>query len=195
MKAVPAEVWAGGLLTLGTLIAFCQVVRFDFVNYDDPIYVYENLDVQGGLFIRPAGQFIPEPNMDTIQWAFGERKKSFHWHPLTWLSLALDWNLWGDNAGGFHLTNLLLHLANTLLLFWVLRLSTGSVWRSAAVAGLFGWHPLHVESVAWITERKDMLSTFFWMLTMLTYVKYVQRKSSQKGQAQTLRAPGPGSFT
>jgi hypothetical protein len=172
LSSCPAEIWAAALLTLGTVIAFCQVANFDFVNYDDPVYVYNNQNVQGGLFHTDLADGL---NLDTIEWAFSETHKSAHWHPLTWLSLALDWSLYGDNAGGFHLTNLALHLANTLLLFWVLRLSTGAVWRSAAVAGLFGWHPLHVESVAWITERKDVLSTFFWMLTMLTYVKYVQR--------------------
>jgi tetratricopeptide (TPR) repeat protein len=160
----PRTFWPSFFLVMGTLVAFYQVLEFDFVNFDDPIYVIHNMDLQGGL------------SYDTLLWAFTETKKSGHWHPLTWLSLALDVQIFGlDKPWGFHLTNLLLHLANTLLLFQVLYCSTGAQWRSAAVSALFAWHPLHVESVAWITERKDVLSTLFWMLTMLAYLQYVRQ--------------------
>jgi 4-amino-4-deoxy-L-arabinose transferase-like glycosyltransferase len=96
---------------------------------------------------------------------------------VTWLSFILDYELYGLNAGGYHLTNLLLHLANTLLLFLVLKRMTGALYRSAFVAALFALHPLHVESVAWVTERKDVLSTLFWMLTLWAYGRYVDRPS------------------
>ena len=96
-----------------------------------------------------------------------------NWHPLTWLSHMLDWQLFGPNAGGHHLTNLIFHIANTLLLFIVLKQMTHRLWPSAFVAALFALHPLHVESVAWVAERKDVLSTFFWMLTMWAYVRFV----------------------
>src|SRR5207248_6243560 len=98
-----------------------------------------------------------------------------NWHPLTWLSLQLDYELFGLRPWGYHLSNLLLHTANTLLLFLVLRRMTGAVWRSAVVAGLFGLHPMHVESVAWVTERKDVLSTLFWLLTIAAYARYARR--------------------
>jgi len=187
-----ADVWACGLLTLGTLTAFCQVVTFDFVNFDDNVYVTANMDVQAGagvvgcallllLVLRGwipflcvlLGVLIYTDAYLALESIF-TAQKSGHWHPLTWLSLATDYEIFGLHAWGFHLTNLLLHLANTLLLYAVLRRSTpGNVWRCFLVAALFGWHPLHVESVAWITERKDVLSTFFWMLTMLAYLDFV----------------------
>ncbi|MCE9565405.1 MAG: glycosyltransferase family 39 protein [Planctomycetes bacterium] len=163
-RAIRADVLAYAVLTLGTLIGFSQALSCDFVNFDDPVYVTNNFDVQAGLCI------------DTIIWAFSpDTRLSAHWHPLTFLSLAVDHDIYGQRAWGFHLTNLLLHLANTLLLFRILHSSTGSVERSFVVAGLFAWHPLHVESVAWVTERKDVLSTFFWMLTMLVYLRYVRK--------------------
>ena len=155
----------GVVLALGTGIAFCQVLDFDFVSFDDPVYITNNSSVQGGF------------NLDTVIWAFTETKKSAHYHPLTWISLAVDYELFRLNPRYFHLTNLLLHLAGTLLLFAVLLRSTRAVWPSFATAALFAWHPLHVESVAWISERKDVLSTFFWMLTMLLYVEYVRTRS------------------
>jgi tetratricopeptide (TPR) repeat protein len=134
-----------------------------FTNYDDTDYVTTNQEVRAGL--SAAG----------LRWAF----TSFHaanWHPLTWLSLQLDATLFGPEAAwGYHLTNLLLHAANVLLLFLTLRRMTGAVWRGAAVAALFAVHPAHVESVAWIAERKDVLSGFFWMLTLLVYAWYAER--------------------
>jgi Flp pilus assembly protein TadD len=153
----------GGALALGTLLVYSPTFQYPFIELDDPRYVLNNRNVRGGL------------TADGIRWAF----TSFHasnWHPLTWLSLQLDASLYGGrNAGGFHFTNVLLHVANTLLLFGVLRRLTGAVWRSAVVAALFALHPLHVESVAWVTERKDVLSTLFWMLSLAAYLGYVRR--------------------
>ena len=149
-------------LALTTIAVFWQVRNYDFVNYDDLDYITENQHVQAGLA------------RDSIIWAFTTGHAS-NWHPLTWLSHMLDCQLFGTNAGWHHLTNLLLHIANTLLLFAVLKQMTAALWRSAFVAAAFALHPLHVESVAWISERKDVLSTLFWMLTMAAYLRYVKR--------------------
>jgi tetratricopeptide (TPR) repeat protein len=151
------------LLAVGTLGAFWPVLRCGFVNFDDGDYVTANARVKEGLTAANA------------RWAF-TTDAAANWHPLTWLSLQADRTLYGS-AGplGFHLTNLLLHTASTLLLFLTFRAWTGAVWRSALVAALFAVHPLHVESVAWVSERKDVLSTFFWMLTMAAYGWYARR--------------------
>jgi tetratricopeptide (TPR) repeat protein len=154
--------YIGLFLIVATLLVFGQVRNHDFTNWDDPLYVTENPHVQAGLSPK------------NLVWAFTTTHAS-NWHPLTWLSLMLDFELYGLNPGGYHLTNLLLHLANTLLLFLVLRRMTGALWRSGFVAALFALHPLHVESVVWVSERKDVLSTFFWMLTLWGYGRYVQR--------------------
>jgi len=142
--------------------AFYRVVLNDFVSYDDHKYVLKNPHLRDGITI------------DTIRWAFTSCKRASNWHPLTWLSHALDWQLFGAKPAGHHMVNLLFHLANITLLFLFLYRATGAMGRSAVVAGLFGVHPLHVESVAWVAERKDVLSTFFWMLTMWAYVLYVR---------------------
>jgi len=149
-------------LVMATLAAYWQVHKFDFVNFDDNAYVYENRRVQNGL------------TTENISWAFTTIHFS-NWHPLTWLSHMLDCQLFGLNPGRHHLTNLLIHIVNALLLFHVFRKMTGGLWQSAFVAALFALHPLHVESVAWISERKDVLSTFFWMLTMWGYIRYVEQ--------------------
>ncbi|MDB6025373.1 MAG: repeat-containing protein YrrB [Verrucomicrobiales bacterium] len=155
-------------LVVATLAVYLQVTGFDFVNYDDPEYVSENPRIQQGF------------SGETIRWAF-TTLNSGNWHPLTWLSHVLDWEIFGANAGGHHFSSVLIHIASTLLLFFSLRLMTGAVWRSGFVAALFALHPLHVESVAWISERKDVLSAFFWMLTMLFYARYVrERRSSER---------------
>ncbi|MDB6112614.1 MAG: Tetratricopeptide 2 repeat protein [Pedosphaera sp.] len=154
-------------LVLGTLLPYGQVLRHEFTNYDDPDYVVWNKQVQGGVTLR------------AVAWAFTTRYAS-NWHPLTWISHMVDCQLWGLRPGGHHLTNLLLHLANTLLLFAVLRRMTGATWRSALVAALFAWHPLHVESVAWVAERKDVLSACFWLLTILAYLRYVERPGPKR---------------
>jgi tetratricopeptide (TPR) repeat protein len=146
-----------------TLLVYCPSFHYPFVNYDDGVYVFQNCRVQAGL------------SADSVRWAFTTFECG-NWHPLTWLSLEVDYELYGGlRPGGFHLTNVLLHTANTLLLFGVLSRMTGLVWRSAVVAALFALHPLHVESVAWVAERKDVLSTLFWMLTLAAYLYYVRR--------------------
>ena len=151
------------VLAVITLVVFWPVTNCDFVNFDDNDYVFANPQVQGGL--TPGG----------VVWAFTTQQTG-NWHPLTWLSLMLDADLFRgmfeNSATGPHLINLLLHVANTVLLFLVLRELTSAHWRSAFVAALFALHPLHVESVAWISERKDVLSTFFWLLALLTYGRY-----------------------
>lgn len=152
------------ILILSILAFYWQVKDFDFISYDDELYVTENSQVQAGISVE-----------GTI-WAF----TTFHagnWHPLTWLSHMLDCELYGLNPMGHHWTNLLFHIANTILLFFMFQKMTGSIWRSTFVAALFALHPLHVESVAWVAERKDVLSTFFWMLTIIVYYRYVKRPS------------------
>ena len=146
-------------LALLTLAVYAQVLRFDFVNFDDPGYVSDNPRVLAGL------------TAENVSWSFTATSEA-NWHPLTWLSLMLDGQIGGAAPAVYHGTNLFLHIANTLLLFLLLFRMTGSTWRSAFVAALFGIHPLHVESVAWVTERKDVLSTLFWFLTVLAYARY-----------------------
>ena len=155
------------ILILATVAVFWQLPTHGFVTLDDNIYVYENRHVQKGL--TGEGFF----------WAFTTLRAGF-WHPLTWLSHMLDCQFSGLNPGRHHLTNLLFHMANSLLLFLVLRRMTDARWRSAFVAALFALHPLHVESVAWIAERKDVLSTFFWLLTMWSYAFYAERTTARR---------------
>ncbi|MCL6520106.1 MAG: tetratricopeptide repeat protein [Armatimonadetes bacterium] len=149
----------GLLLVILTIATFWQVQGHGFV-FDDQAYIVENPRLQ-----HP-------PTLDDIKWALTTNYAGF-WHPIVWLSYMVDVKLQGSSPRGFHLTNLLLHIFNTLLLFSFLSKATKSVWRSAFVAGLFAIHPLHVESVAWVAERKDLLSTLFWMLTLLAYLRYV----------------------
>lgn len=149
-------------LIMTTLAVFWQVHDHGFIYLDDPGYVTENPRVQEGL------------SRKNIVWAFTTPHMGL-WIPLTWLSFMLDFELYGLNPGGYHLTNLFLHIVNTLLLFLVLKRITQCPWRSGFVAALFALHPLRVESVVWVAERKDVLSTLFWMLTMLAYVQYSER--------------------
>lgn len=149
-------------LGLATAAAFARAPFFGFTNYDDQDYASDNPQVRAGL------------SWDGARWAFTATHAA-NWHPLTWLSLQLDSSLWHAHPGGYHLTNVLLHVANTVLLFAALQRMTGALWRSALVAALFGLHPLHVESVVWISERKDVLSTFFWMLALWLYAGYAAR--------------------
>jgi tetratricopeptide (TPR) repeat protein len=149
-------------LVVSTLAVYWRVIYSDFVNFDDPIYVTENEHVMSGL----SGA--------NVVWAFTSKDVSY-WHPLTWLSHMLDCELYGLRAGMHHLTSLILHAANSLLLFFVFKRMTGAVWRSAFVAAFFALHPLNVDSVAWITERKNVLSTLFWLLTMWAYAGYAYR--------------------
>ena len=157
-----------GLITLGL---YLPSLRHEFLLYDDQQYVTENPQVQAGLSAKG------------FAWAFGYH--AGNWHPLAWLSHMLDCQVYGLNPAGHHSTNILLHSANTVLLFLVLRRLTGAIWRSACVAALFGWHPLHVESVAWVAERKDVLCACFWMLTLLAYAKYAEES---KGHPPSLRS-------
>jgi tetratricopeptide (TPR) repeat protein len=150
------------LLVATTAAVYWQVRAHEFVNYDDGPYVYENPHVRAGLTAA------------SVKWAF-TAAHLYNWHPLTWLSHMLDCQLYGLDAGKHHMTSLLFHAANTVLLFLVLRRMTGAMWRSAFVAALFALHPLHVESVAWVAERKDVLSTLFWLLTMMAYVRYAEK--------------------
>ncbi|MGA2330436.1 MAG: tetratricopeptide repeat protein [Syntrophales bacterium] len=154
-------------LTVVMLSVFLQVKDYDFVGFDDNEYITENHHVQTGL------------TSGNVAWAFTTFYVS-NWHPLTWLSHMLDCQLFGLRPGFHHLVNLFFHIANTLLLFLILHRMTKGLWQSAFVAAVFAIHPLHVESVAWVTERKDVLSTFFWMLTMGAYVFYVERRGLKR---------------
>ena len=154
-------------LTIATLVVFWQVSNCDFINYDDPNYVLNNDHIQNGI------------TLEGIRWAF-TTSHAENWHPLTWISHMLDVQVFGLKPQWHHLTNLLLHLANTLLLLFVLHRMTKARWESAFVAALFALHPLHVESVAWVAERKDVLSAFFWMLTMGAYCSYVEHPQPRK---------------
>ena len=155
------------LLTLVTAGVYGQVWNFGFINYDDPLYVTDNALVRKGF------------TWEGIRWAF-TAVAAANWHPLTWLSHMLDVSLFSLDPGFHHLVNLLFHLLNTSLLFLVLKTATGACWRSAFVAALFALHPLHVESVAWIAERKDVLSTFFGLLAIGAYCRYTQRPGWRK---------------
>ena len=160
------------LLVLVTIALYWPAMRYDFINFDDPEYVTENPHVQGGL------------NWEGVKWAFCNTEQAAYWAPLMWLSHMLAWQLFGSNAWGHHLINVLLHAANTALVFLVFRRMTGATWRSLILAALFGLHPLRVESVAWVTERKDVLSTLFWMLTLWAYVKYVEAGKTQNSKSR-----------
>ena len=141
------------LLTTAVLVVYWQVQNFDFIDYDDNIYIIENTHIQTGLTFQ------------NIAWAFRDTHVG-HWHPLTWFSHMLDWRLFRANPGGHHWTSIILHVANTLLLFLVFKRMTAEVWKNAFIAALFGVHPLNVESVVWIAERKNVLSMFFLIVTI-----------------------------
>jgi Flp pilus assembly protein TadD len=165
-SAAPQK-WPAGLicvlLAAAALAVFWGALGCDFVNYDDPTYITSNADAQHGL--TRAG----------VVWAF-ETGAASNWHPLTWLSHMADVQFFGLKPAGHHLTSVLLHAANAALLFLILNAMTGALWRSAVVAALFALHPLRVESVVWVSERKDVLSTLFWMLTVWTYFKFQTSK-------------------
>jgi hypothetical protein len=149
-------------LLVVTLALYWPVLEQDFVYFDDHRYVTENPAIQHGI------------DGTAIEWAFSTDHMGT-WHPLTWLSHAADWTVYGSDARGHHLTSLLLHTLNVLLLFGVLRRMTGSVWASGFVALVFAVHPINVASVAWIASRKGVLSASFWLLTMWAYAAYTQR--------------------
>jgi tetratricopeptide (TPR) repeat protein len=150
------------LLVLLTLAVYAPVLHHRFVYFDDKEYVLENPHIQDGL------------TWNSVIWV-ATHAYAGNWHPLTWLSHMLDYELWGFNPEGHHLTSLALHTANTVLLFLLLAAATRATWRSAFVAALFAWHPLHVESVAWVSERKDVLCAFFWFLTISAYFWHLKR--------------------
>ena len=152
------------ILTLGTGLLYWPVVHYGFINFDDPIYVVINSHLNHGFSWRG------------LAWCFQPGYGS-NWHPLTWLSHMFDCQLFGIKPGAHHFVNLLLHCSNSVLLFLLLQRLTKTFWRSAVVAALFAWHPMHVESVAWVAERKDVLSACFWMLTIWAYVRYAEEKS------------------
>ena len=154
------------LLAIATLAVFLPVARQGFVSYDDSDYVTENAHVLSGL------------TRANVVWAFTTGHAS-NWHPVTWLSHMLDCQLFGTRAGAQHLVSVGFHIANALLLLLLLRRMTGALWRSALVAALFALHPLHVESVAWASERKDVLSGFFFLLTVGAYVRYVEGRRAR----------------
>lgn len=164
-----SPVMISSFLALAVLAIYLPVTGFDFICYDDPDYVTANPPVLAGV------------TLEGVRWAFA-RAHAANWHPLTWLSHMLDCQLYGMQAGGHHLTNVVFHIANTVLLFLFLRSLTAATWRSALVAALFGLHPLHVESVAWVSERKDVLSTFFGLLSLWCYARYVMAKSRVEGR-------------
>ncbi len=154
--------WICLLLALTTLGVYSRVFTFGFLNYDDDLYVEKNPHVLGGA------------SWNGVRWAFTARDAS-NWHPLTWVSHMLDCSIFGLNPCGHHATSLLLHILNSVLLFLVLQHMSRAQWRSALVAALFALHPLHVESVAWVAERKDVLSTFFGILTFWAYAVYAEK--------------------
>jgi protein O-mannosyl-transferase len=150
------------ILVWATLAVYWDVQNHEFINLDDNLYVTKNRQVTEGV------------SWDGLLWAFTSRDRTY-WHPLTWLSHMMDCHLYGLNSKGHHLNNLLFHLANAVLLFLVLKRMSGELWPSAGVAAVFALHPLNVESVAWIASRKNVLSNFFWMLTLWAYVRYAEK--------------------
>lgn len=176
------QTWlVGSLLALLTLALYWPARHFEFVDLDDPGYVFENQTVRQG--VSGSG----------LMWALADAHEA-NWHPVTWVSHMLDCQCFGLRAGAHHLMNVGLHCANTVLLFLLLRAMTGAFWRCAFVAAAFAWHPLRVESVAWISERKDVLSAFFFLLTLWAYVRYADdekqkaERRRQKGEPQDAKA-------
>ena len=164
---VRMEIWISLFLVISIFCVYWQVRNFSFVNFDDQKYITENYYVQAGL------------TFENIRWSLTATQAS-NWHPLTWLSHMMDCQIYGMNPGHHHMTNVLFHILNTLLLFLVLKKMTGALWKSAFVAAIFALHPLHVESVAWVAERKDVLSTFLWLLTVWSYTRYVDNSGPDK---------------
>lgn len=153
-------------LFLAIAAVYWQTAGHEFVYYDDRTYISNNENISG-------------LTSENIIWAFTASRAS-NWHPVTCLSHMLDYQLYGLNPKGHHLTNVLFHIVNAILLFLVLRRMTGALWQSALVAALFALHPLNVESVAWAAERKNVLSSFFWLATMWAYIGYVEKKSVRR---------------
>ena len=162
MSGKSRQILIGLLLAAAVLAAYWTVIGFDFIALDDNLYVVENQHIQKGLSYKG------------IAWAMTTFDTT-NWHPLTWLSFMTDYEIYGLNAAGYHGTSLFLHILNVIFLFLLLQRMTGEDGKSALVAALFAVHPLNIESVVWIAERKNLLSTFFWILTILAYVRYAEK--------------------
>jgi tetratricopeptide (TPR) repeat protein len=162
INAKPATLIIGVMLVVATVMVYAQAAGHDFITVDDGLYVSRN------------GHVLAGPTAAGIRWAFTTTSTG-NWHPLTWMSLMADTWISGPSPAGYHVTNLILHVLNVLLVFLLLQKLTGSLARSAVVAALFALHPLHVESVAWISERKDVLSTLFWLLGIWAYLRYCRK--------------------
>jgi len=154
-------------LMVATFCIYSQIQDHEFINFDDDKYITNNLNVQAGL------------TSESFKWAFTTSHPPY-WHPMTWLSHMLDYQLYGLHPKGHYLTNLFLHISSVLILFIVLLRMTGALWQSGFVAAMFALHPLNVESVAWIAERKNVLSTLFWLLTMLAYIHYAEKPTVKR---------------
>ena len=150
------------ILIMLNIVIYWNVQKHTFINYDDQLYVTSNYRTQAGITLKSVLSTFTDTHTG-------------NWHPLTMMSHMLDWQLFGERAGGHHWTSVIIHIINTVLLFLLLNQLTGAIWRSALVAALFAVHPMNVESVAWIAERKNVLSTFFWIITMLIYVWYLKQ--------------------
>ncbi len=167
IRSHPVHIFICLGLALIVILPFYQTNQFKFVIYDDSRYILGNQNIHAGF------------NRNSVSWAFTTLFAS-NWQPLTWLSLMLDYKMYGTAAGGYHVTNMLIHLVNTLLLFLIFGRITGRLWQSGFVAALFAVHPLHVESVAWVMARKDVLSAMFWLLTMGAYAYYADNPSLRR---------------
>jgi Tfp pilus assembly protein PilF len=167
IRSHPVHIFICLGLALIVIVPFYQTSQFKFVHYDDDLYIVGNKNIQTGF------------DQGSVSWAF-TTLFACNWQPLTWLSLMLDYKMYGTVAGGYHVTNVLIHLVNTLLLFFIFGRMTGGLWKSGFVAALFAVHPLHVESVAWVMARKDVLSAMFWLLTMGAYAYYADNPSLRR---------------
>jgi protein O-mannosyl-transferase len=155
------------VLAAVTLAVYWQVNQFDFIGVDDNTYITENSYIKSEVTLKGILGTIVTRYVDL-------------WNPLVCMSFIFDYQLYGLNAGGYHVNNLILHIFSTLLLFWLFNRMTNEIWKSAFVAAVFALHPLHVESVAWVSERKDVLSAFFWMLTLCLYVYYTEKPAVKR---------------
>jgi len=167
MNDTRAKVLICIFLIVATFCIYSQVQDHEFINFDDDLYITNNLNVQAGL------------TSESFKWAFTTSHPPY-WHPMTWLSHMLDYQLYGLHPKGHYLTNLFLHISSVLILFIVLFRMTGALWQSGFVAAMFALHPLNVESVAWIAERKNVLSTLFWLLTMWAYIHYAEKPTVKR---------------
>ncbi|MBL8174064.1 MAG: tetratricopeptide repeat protein [Bryobacterales bacterium] len=165
--------WAGLTIVLACILIYAQTASHDFVRLDDTMYLHENPNVNSGL------------TWANVRWALTSAGY-YYWQPLTWISHMIDVQLFGLRAGPHHVVNLVWHCLNAVLLLLALHRLTGTLWRSAIAAALFAVHPLRVESVAWIAERKDVLSGFFWMLTLLAYASYARRPAANRLRLATV---------